>query len=82
MADEAGSALAKLEPVREVAQVRADLERARSRLSFSARALKADLEGFDVAARVKASVSQRPLLWLTGAFAVGALLGKLSRRII
>ena len=59
---------------------RVELNQARARLAVAARGLKADLQWLKLPTAVTASIKRQPLLWLGGAFAVGALLGTLSRR--
>jgi hypothetical protein len=58
--------------------VRLELADARLKLERSLQALKEDLTAVAV---VRRSVVNHPVLWLAGAFAVGALFGKLSRRL-
>lgn len=63
---------------------RVELSLARARLQHATRALKAevaqDLAWLRLPAKVTSSVKRQPLLWVGGAFAVGALLGFFSTR--
>lgn len=85
MADElvvnGAGALAQTERSKAAAAVRGELARARAQLAYSARALRTDLRLFGIPAELKASMKRHPLLWLGGALAAGALLGKLSRKL-
>jgi hypothetical protein len=59
--------------------VRMEIADARLKLERSLAALRDDVTLPSV---LKRSITKRPVLWLAGAFAVGALLGKLSRRVV
>ena len=59
------------------AQLIAELDRARSRLSINAGALRHDL---DFSARAKSAFKRMPLPWLGGAAFLGLLVAKLPRR--
>lgn len=58
--------------------VRMEIADARLKLERSLQAIKEDLSAVQV---VRKSIANHPVLWLGGAFAVGALFGKLSRRL-
>jgi hypothetical protein len=58
--------------------VRMDIADARLKLERSLADLRGDLTVVSV---IQRSVSKHPVLWLAGAFAVGALFGKLTRRL-
>jgi hypothetical protein len=72
-------ALAKVEKGPAIDAARAELQQARARLSHAARSLKADLTWIRLPVKVTASMKKMPLLWLGGAFVLGALLGTLTR---
>lgn len=74
--------LVRVDPNAPSELARLELSQARSRLQFAARALKAELKDelgwLRVPAKVTASMKKTPLLWVGGAFVVGAILGVLS----
>ncbi|MBK7863323.1 MAG: hypothetical protein IPJ65_32930 [Archangiaceae bacterium] len=87
MAEKNGTSLVRAHDAAELAQVdkspdidaaRLALTQARLRLASATRALKSDLSWLQVPQKVTASVNRAPLLWLGGAFAVGALLGMIT----
>jgi hypothetical protein len=87
VADKNGDALApaKLDAIVTVSRstpsdvVRMEIADARFKLERSLAALRDDVTLPSV---LKRSVSKHPVLWLGGALVVGALLGKLSRRLL
>lgn len=71
-------ALTRYEGPQTVELARTQVTQARQRLSVAARGLKADLRWLRAPVAVTASMNRFPLLWLGGAFVVGAALGFLS----
>jgi hypothetical protein len=59
--------------------VRMEIADARFKLERSLTALR---EEVTLPAVLKRSIGKHPVLWMAGAFAVGAIFGKLSRRLI
>ena len=57
-----------------------ELAQARAKLAWAARGLKSDLQWIKLPQRMTTSIEKYPLLWVGGAFALGAVLGSLSRR--
>ncbi len=72
--------LTRYEGPQTVELARTQVTQARARLSVAARGLKADLQWLKLPVAVTASMRRSPLLWLGGAFVVGAALGFMSRR--
>ena len=74
--------LVRVDPNAPAELARLELSQARARLQHAARALKAgvseDLAWLKVPAKVTSSMKKYPLLWVCGAFALGALAGALS----
>ena len=74
--------LVRIDPNAPSELARLELSQARARLQHAARGLKAgiteDLAWLKVPAQVTSSMKKYPLLWVGGAFALGALLGALS----
>jgi len=70
--------LTRYEGPQTVELARTQVTQARARLAVAARGLKADLQWLKVPVAVTASMNRYPLLWLGGAFAVGAVLGLMS----
>ena len=70
--------LTRIDPNAPSEVARLELSQARARLQYAARSLKSDFSWLSAPAKVTASINRHPLLWVGGAFAVGAILGALS----